>query len=122
MGEHIAATLVDPAVIEVMVNPDGALRFDRLGQGQTDTGVRMNAAEMEHIIRLVASHIRVEVHAGNPVVSAELPPCDEGLAGERFEGTLPPVALGPCFTIRKPAIRIFTLEDYIADGSTGAST
>lgn len=115
MGPDIAAALADPAVIEVMVNPDGALRLDRLGEGRTDTGVRLGQAEVERIIRLVASHIRVEVHAGNPVVSAELPPRDEGVAGERFEGILPPVALAPCFTIRKPAARIYTLDDYVND-------
>jgi type IV secretion system protein VirB11 len=70
---------------------------------------------VERIIRLVASHVRVEVHAGNPVVSAELPPRDEGVAGERFEGILPPVSMAPCFTIRKPAARIYTLTDYVAD-------
>jgi type IV secretion system protein VirB11 len=116
MGPDIAAALADPAVVEVMVNPDGALRLDRLGGGRSFTGVRLEGAEVERIIRLVASHVRVEVHAGNPVVSAELPPRSEGVAGERFEGILPPVALGPCFTIRKPAARIYTLDDYIADG------
>jgi type IV secretion system protein VirB11 len=116
MGPDIAAALADPAVVEVMVNPDGALRLDRLGEGRSFTGVRLESAEVERIIRLVASHVRVEVHAGNPVVSAELPPRNEGVAGERFEGILPPVALGPCFTIRKPAARIYTLDDYIADG------
>ncbi|CEF48478.1 unnamed protein product [uncultured bacterium] len=115
MGPAIAAALADPAVIEVMVNPDGGLRLDRLGEGRIDTGVRLGIAEVERIIRLVASHVRVEVHAGNPVVSAELPPRDEGVAGERFEGILPPVALAPCFTIRKPAARIYTIDDYIAD-------
>ena len=115
MGKDIAKALADPAVIEVMVNPDGALRLDRLGEGRSDTGVRLGAAEVERIIRLVASHVRVEVHAGNPVVSAELPPRDEGVAGERFEGILPPVSLAPCFTIRKPAARIYTIDDYIAD-------
>ncbi|WP_437359282.1 P-type conjugative transfer ATPase TrbB [Inquilinus limosus] len=115
MGPEIAAALADPAVIEVMVNPDGALRLDRLGEGRRDTGVRFGAAEVERIIRLVASHVRAEAHAGNPVVSAELPPRDEGVAGERFEGILPPVALAPCFTIRKPASRIHTLGDYVAD-------
>ena len=115
MGKHIAAALADPIVIEVMVNPDGTLRLDRLGEGVIDTGVRLGKADIERIIRLVASHVRVEVHAGNPVVSAELPPRDEGVAGERFEGILPPVALGPCFTIRKPAARIYTLDDYVAD-------
>lgn len=115
MGKDIAKALADPAVIEVMVNPDGALRLDRLGEGRSDTGVRLGAAEVERIIRLVASHVRVEVHAGNPVVSAELPPRDEGMAGERFEGILPPVSQAPCFTIRKPAARIYTIDDYIAD-------
>jgi P-type conjugative transfer ATPase TrbB len=115
MGPDIAKALADPKVVEVMVNPDGGLRVDRLGEGRSDTGVRLGIAEVERIIRLVASHVRVEVHAGNPVVSAELPPRDEGLAGERFEGILPPVASAPCFTIRKPASRIYTLDDYIAD-------
>ena len=114
MGLDIAAALADPAVIEVMVNPDGALRLDRLGEGRSDTGVRLGVPEVERIIRLVASHVRVEVHAGHPIVSAELPPRDDGVAGERFEGILPPVALAPCFTIRKPAARIYTLDDYIA--------
>jgi type IV secretion system protein VirB11 len=116
MGPAIADALADPAVVEVMVNPDGGLRLDRLGSGRSDTGIRLDSAEVERIIRLVASHVRLEVHAGNPVISAELPPRDEGVAGERFEGILPPVALGPCFTIRKPAARIYTLDDYVADG------
>ncbi|MDE3115814.1 MAG: P-type conjugative transfer ATPase TrbB [Pseudomonadota bacterium] len=110
MGNDIVAALADPAVVEVMVNPDGALRLDRLGTGRLDTGVRLGAAEVERIIRLVASHIRLEVHAGNPIVSAELPE-----SGERFEGLLPPVSTAPCFSIRKPAMRVYTLEDYIAD-------
>ena len=38
MGPVIAAALADPAVIEVMVNPDGSLRLDRLGEGRIDTG------------------------------------------------------------------------------------
>ncbi|MEQ8393684.1 P-type conjugative transfer ATPase TrbB [Thalassobaculum sp.] len=114
MGPAIGAALADPAVVEVMVNPDGSLRLDRLGEGRVDTGARLRPAEVERIIRLVASHVRVEVHAGNPVVSAELPE-----TGERFEGLLPPVSTAPCFAIRKPAAKIYTLEDYVADGVMG---
>jgi P-type conjugative transfer ATPase TrbB len=115
MGPTIAAALADPLVLEVMINPDGALRLDRLGEGRTDTGVRYDPAQVERIIRLVASHARTEVHASSPIVSAELPPHGEG-AGERFEGVLPPVSLAPCFAIRKPATRIYTLMDYVGDG------
>jgi len=115
MGPAIAAALADPLVIEVMVNPDGSLRLDRLGEGRIDTGERLESAQVERIIRLVASHIRAEVHAANPVVSAELPPREDGMSGERFEGILPPVSSAPCFAIRKPAAKVYTLDDYIVD-------
>lgn len=116
MGPAIAAALADPAVVEVMVNPDGALRLDRLGEGRVDTGVVLPPAEVERIIRLVASHVRAEVHAGAPIVSGDLPPRGAALIGERFEGVLPPVSAAPCFSIRKPASRIHTLDDYVAAG------
>jgi type IV secretion system protein VirB11 len=115
MGPAIETALGDPRVIEIMVNPDGALRVDVLGEGRVDTDVRISPEQVERIIRLVASHARAEVHADSPIVSAELPPHGEG-AGERFEGVLPPVSLAPCFSIRKPAARIHTLTDYVADG------
>ncbi|MHA6720693.1 P-type conjugative transfer ATPase TrbB [Sphingomonas sp. RS6] len=116
MGPAIAAALADPRVTEIMVNPDGALRLDRLGEGRSDTGVRMEAAQVERIIRLVAAHARAEVHGDAPIVSAELPPHEEGRAGERFEGVLPPVSTAPCFSIRKPAERLYRLDDYVVDG------
>lgn len=116
MGPLIAAALVDEDVVEVMVNPDGSLRLDRLGAGRCETGAIFEAAQVERIIRLVASHARSEVHCNAPIVSAELPPLRDGIAGERFEGVLPPVAPGPCFSIRKPASKIYTLDDYVADG------
>lgn len=115
MGPAIAEALADPLVIEIMVNPDGLLRLDRLGEGRSETLSHLGPSEVERIIRLVASHVRLEVHANNPIVSAELPSHADGLAGERFEGLLPPVATAPCFTIRKPAKRIYTLNDYVSD-------
>jgi type IV secretion system protein VirB11 len=51
------------------------------------------------------------VHAGSPRVSAELPG-----TGERFEGLLPPVVAAPAFAIRKPAVAVFTLDDYVGRG------
>jgi type IV secretion system protein VirB11 len=111
LGTDIAAWLEDAAVIEVMLNPDGRLWTDRLGAGLADTGRTMSACDAERIIRLVAHHVGVEVHAGAPRVSAELP---EG--GERFEGLLPPVVAAPGFAIRKPAVAVFTLADYVAAG------
>ena len=121
MGPDIAAALADPLVLEIMVNPDGSLRLDRLGEGRIDTCIVLEPEQVERIVRLVASHARAEVHAGQPIISAELPPHREGNAGERFEGVLPPVSTGPCFSIRKPAERLYTLDDYVADGIMDAA-
>jgi len=109
LGPAIAGFLEDPSVVEVMLNPDGRLWIDRLSEGLSDTGARLSPADGERIIRLVAHHVGAEVHADSPRVSAELPE-----TGERFEGLLPPVVTAPAFAIRKPAVAVFTLADYIA--------
>jgi type IV secretion system protein TrbB len=115
LGAAVGAWLDDPATIEVMLNPDGRLWIDRLGEGVSDTGERMAAADGERVIRLVAHHVGVDVHADMPRVSAELPE-----TGERFEGLLPPVVAAPSFAIRKPAVALFTLDDYVAGGIMSA--
>jgi len=109
LGPAIALWLEDPAVVEVMLNPDGRLWVDRLTEGLEDTGERLSAADGERIVRLVAHHVGTEVHPTSPRVSAELPE-----TGERFEGLVPPVVAAPAFAIRKPAVAVFTLDDYAA--------
>lgn len=111
LGPAIAAWLEDSSVAEVMLNPDGRLWVDRLSSGLVATQERLAPAEGERIVRLVAHHVGTEVHPGSPRVSAELPE-----TGERFEGLLPPVVAAPSFAIRKPAVAVFTLEDYAAAG------
>jgi type IV secretion system protein TrbB len=115
LGPAIARFLDDPAIVEVMLNPDGRLWVDRLTGGLADTGEQLSAADGERIVRLVAHHVGAEVHEGAPRVSAELPG-----TGERFEGLLPPVVAAPAFAIRKPAVAVFTLEDYVAAGIMSA--
>lgn len=111
LGPAIARLLEEPAVVEVMLNPDGRIWVDRLSAGLADTGLMMSVADGERIVRLVAHHVGAEVHAGRPRVSAELPE-----TGERFEGLLPPVVTAPAFAIRKPAVAVFSLGDYVDAG------
>ncbi len=111
LGPVIAGHLDDASVVEVMLNPDGRLWIDRLTGGLEDTGARLSPADGERIVRLVAHHVGAEVHPGSPRVSAELPE-----TGARFEGLLPPVVAAPSFAIRKPAVAVFTLGDYVESG------
>jgi type IV secretion system protein VirB11 len=111
MGPVIARALDDADVIEIMLNPDGSLWVDRLSSGRAPMGVQLSAADGERIIRLIAAHVHTEVHAGKPLLTAELPE-----TGERFEGALPPVARAPAFALRKRAVGVIRLDDYVIDG------
>ena len=115
LGPAIAGWLDEHAVVEVMLNPCGRLWVDRLGEGLCDTDAYLSPDDGERIVRLVAHHVGVEVHAEAPRVSAELPD-----TGERFEGLLPPVVAAPTFAIRKPAVAVFTLDDYVGANIMGA--
>ncbi|TIW25788.1 MAG: P-type conjugative transfer ATPase TrbB [Mesorhizobium sp.] len=115
LGPAIARFLDDPAIVEVMLNPDGRIWVDRLSEGLADTGEKLSPAAGERIVRLVAHHVGAEVHSRSPRVSAELPQ-----TGERFEGLLPPVVAAAAFAIRKPAVAVFTLDDYVAAGIMSA--
>jgi type IV secretion system protein TrbB len=113
MGPAIAHALDEPEVVEILVNPDGSLWLDRHGSGRSSTGATLTPHEVDRIIRLVASYVRLEASPKCPIVSAELPE-----TGERFEGLLPPVTSAPCFAIRKAAVTAIRLEDYVAAGIT----
>ena len=116
LGPVIEAALDDPNIIEIMVNPDGRLWFDKMGEGRFAHETPFSPQASERVIRLVASHIRREVSPNAPIISAELPVTSNDKGGERFEGVMPPVVTAPCFSIRKGAVHIFTLDDYVTGG------
>ena len=107
LGTTICAALEDNSVVEVMLNPDGQLFVERLGQGIRPAGV-LEAGAAEIIIGRVAHALRSEVDDERPIISGELP-----IGGHRFEGLLPPVVSAPCLTIRKRASRLIPLDDYV---------
>jgi type IV secretion system protein TrbB len=110
-GTPITALLTDPKVIEIMLNPDGSLWVDRLGEGCFDTGEKITPDKAQQVIELVANSTNTICNVEKPLLSAELPG-----SGHRFEGVLPPVAANPSFTIRKRAIMVYTLDDYVKQG------
>jgi type IV secretion system protein VirB11 len=110
----VGTALQDPTVIEIMVNPDGRVWVERLGEAPKAT-VTLPAATVEHIIRLVASSMGLECHADQPALSAPLPG-----SGARFQGMVPPITAAPSFVIRKKAVALYPLAAYVAEGSMTA--
>lgn len=108
LGDHLCVALDDPSVVEIMLNPDGRLFIERLGQGIAAAG-EMSRSAAETVIGSVAHVLSSEIDDERPIVSGELP-----IGGHRFEGLLPPVVSGPSFTIRRRASRLIPLDDYVA--------
>ena len=110
LGPAIATYLDDPAVVEVMLNPDGRLWIDRLSGGLAETDEWLSPADGERIPRPVAHHAGTEGHSGSPGLAGEPEP------GDRLGGLLPPVVAAQSSAIRNPAVAVFTLADYVAVG------
>jgi len=111
MGSVIIGALGDRMVVEVMVNPDGKIWVDKIGEGRSWTGERLAPADAERILRLLADHVGEVVTRENPRVSATLPE-----TGERFQGAFMPLVSAPTFAIRKRPEVIFTLSQYVEQG------
>lgn len=110
LGPLVCGFLEDPAVIEIMLNPDGTLWVERLGEPMECVGT-MPTPQAESLMGTVASSLKTNITAQSPILECELP-----LDGSRFEALIPPVVSGPTFTIRKKALKIFTLADYVDGG------
>jgi P-type conjugative transfer ATPase TrbB len=115
-GPAMMAALRDPAVIELLLNPDGRLWRDVAGKGMEFTGHTMESGAAESILTTCASMLHTTVTRSNPILEGEFP-----LDGSRLEGILPPIVRTPVFAIRKKALKVFTLEDYRAKGIIGMS-
>jgi type IV secretion system protein VirB11 len=107
LGPLILDALGDPTTIELMLNADGRLWHERLGQRMHCIG-QLDAAAAMNIIRRIAGAVGAEVTREQPLLECELP-----LDGSRLAAQVPPVVTSPTFAIRKPASSIFSIEQYV---------
>jgi len=110
MGEALFNTFHDPRTVELMVNADGKIWVERLGEQMQCLG-SIRPTQAQAIIETVAGYHGKEINRNYPILEGEFP-----LDGSRFAGQLPPIVLAPTFAIRKKAIAIFTLEQYVQQG------
>ena len=95
-------------ITEIYCNADGFIWYDSQKEGKVKTDLYLRPDKIQTIIELVAGQNGKVVNEKIPSVSAEI----SGY-GARFQGELPPIVKNPEFNIRKKAIKIFTLHDYV---------
>jgi len=109
LGPFLRA-LEDTRTIEIVLNADGRVWQECFGERMRCIGTMM-PAQGETIIRTVAGYHGKEITRESPLLECEFP-----LDGSRFAGQLSPVVPTPTFAIRKRAVAVFTLDDYVENG------
>jgi P-type conjugative transfer ATPase TrbB len=110
MSPELEDALHDPRTVEIMLNADGRLWQERLGEGMRCIGT-MQATQAQGIVKTVAGFHERELTRNNPTLECEFP-----LDGSRFAAQIPPIVPEVVFAIRKKAVSVFTLDDYVATG------
>jgi Flp pilus assembly CpaF family ATPase len=110
LGEQVLQLLYDPLTEDILLNPDGSLWVKQMGQGFSRIG-EMPAAQAASALGTIAAWRGTVLNHEHPILETELP-----IDGSRFEGIVSPVVRRPVFAIRLRPRKIFSLEDYEADG------
>jgi type IV secretion system protein TrbB len=111
-GPTVMGYLLDDSIVEIMVNPDGRIHYERIGEGKVATTEYLSSEKTESIVKLVSSFKNGIANEESPEVASEL-----SFGGARFQGWLPPVVSQACFSIRRRASLIFSLDDYVSQGA-----
>ncbi|MBO2558936.1 conjugal transfer protein TrbB [Shewanella algae] len=116
LGGVIYSKLSDPNVIEIMLNPDGNVWVEEFGKPMSIVS-QIDADRGQLILKAIAGFYGEILSQDNPILECELPgKGDHPADWSRFEGVAPPVVVNPSFSIRKKAVRVFTLSDYLSAG------
>lgn len=112
LGYEVVELLHRPDITEIYVNDDGFIRYTSHVEGKVKTEIYLPPESVQAVIELAAGQDGKIVNEDIPSLSTEI----RGY-GCRFQGEIPPIVRQPQFNIRKKATKIFTLEDYVANGT-----
>lgn len=110
MGPLVLRALNDPDVVEVFLNDDGLLWEEKFGSMAVIGEMSVDNANA--FLRQVASTLPgQDLSYRNAIVEGEL-----AIDGLRFEGVAAPIVERPVFNIRKKALRVYPLQEYVRAG------
>lgn len=115
LGIKVVELLHRPDITEIYVNDDGYIWYNSHEEGKVKSDIFLPPENVQAVIELAAGQDGKIVNEDIPSLSTEI----RGY-GCRFQGEIPPIVRNPQFNIRKKATRIFTLDDYVNNGTLSA--
>ena len=117
LGTSVMHYMHDDNVTEVIVNPDGKLWVDTFDKGFQNTGIVLDGEETKRVIYAVADLSGQVIDLKeDPSLQADIPE-SRLFANCRFQAELPNIVEAPSFNIRKHSKQVFTLENYVKQGT-----
>lgn len=110
-GSTICAEIENKATSEVMLNPDGSIHVERIGESAMVCIGELPRHSAMTLLNAIATFAHTNIDRHNPILE-----CEIAVLGCRFEGFIPPIVASPAFTIRKKAVMIFSVKDYQEKG------
>ena len=113
VGEKFLSLLNNTEITEIMLNnTDNNIWVKQFKKGKYRTDIKLSENKAKLIIEIIASYNKDVINKKSPAISSILPD------GERFEAILyESVKDKPVFSIRKRALNIISLEEYISQGA-----
>jgi len=103
--------LVDPTIIEIMVNGPQEVFVERNGRIERTSAVFRDAQHLRVVIERMLDAVGLAVNETEPICDASLPD------GSRINVIIPPLVLnGPTMTIRRKS-RDWTIVEYVRQGA-----
>lgn len=104
----------DKSITDIKVIGTGEILYEKFAVGKVFTGKFMPPQQVKGIILSAASmlDLPIDYSTGLPKLEAVLPKP----YNLRFTGMLPPAVENAQIAMRRPASKIFTLEEYLANG------
>ncbi|MDR0361352.1 MAG: P-type conjugative transfer ATPase TrbB [Planctomycetota bacterium] len=106
--------LFDEKTVELMLNPDGLIWVEKMGEGMSPVCYMADQFAWE-FVRKAAGILDRVISYESPLLNGCLP-----LDDSRIAIAIPPVTTAPAWAIRKHTVQIFTLIDYVTDGILSA--
>jgi len=106
--QPIEQLLLDQAISEIMVNPDGSVWIEKDGRIHSQPETRFEEGALMTGLEVIANRFGKKLDADSPILNLRLPD------GSRLAAMIPPVVHPePLMTIRKFTSRNFTMCDLI---------
>jgi type IV secretion system protein VirB11 len=105
----------DPKLTDIFCSKEGNVSFKKFGKDIENSDITLPVSQRFQLLNQIAKYMEININFFEyPVLEGTIPVPE--WKNSRITAIFPPWIVEPSFTIRKPPEKIYTLEDYTANG------